>query len=249
MHFCFLSLPGLVLPSLDALPTTLAALDPTTKYAAAAATTAFAANALQPRVLAFTRLDEAEAISFVQSFPTTRITRWGPKEWREFGLDRLEFSAVRTPNGIRLDYFKRGIGGLVDDGSFDISVTKWLGFPAIVASSRGGVENRARQESSKPRHSPATSRRPARPRLSACNWRGSVVWQRLVLAATGDGSGGGALGLANLKAKSGVGSAILAPFCPDRRKIERIDLIMVRHAPQRPPRFACPGIPRALCPS
>ena len=25
---------------------------------------------------------------------------------------------------------------------------------------------------SKPRHSPATSRRPARPRLSACNWRG-----------------------------------------------------------------------------
>ena len=24
-----------------------------------------------------------------------------------------------------------------------------------------------------PRHSPATSRRPARPRLSACNWRGS----------------------------------------------------------------------------
>ena len=26
----------------------------------------------------------------------------------------------------------------------------------------------------KPRHSPATSRRPARPRLSACNWRGSV---------------------------------------------------------------------------
>ena len=25
----------------------------------------------------------------------------------------------------------------------------------------------------KPRHSPATSRRPARPRLSACNWRGS----------------------------------------------------------------------------
>ena len=223
MHFCFLSLPGLVLPSLDALPTTLAALDPTTKYAAAAATTAFAANALQPRVLAFTRLDEAEAISFVQSFPTTRITRWGPKEWREFGLDRLEFSAVRTPNGIRLDYFKRGIGGLVDDGSFDISVTKWLGFPAIVASSRGGVENRARQE--------------------------SIVWQRLVLAATGDGSGGGALGLANLKAKSGVGSAILAPFCPDRRKIERIDLIMVRRAPQRPPRFACPGIPRALCPS
>ena len=199
MHFCFLSLPGLVLPSLDALPTTLAALDPTTKYAAAAATTAFAANALQPRVLAFTRLDEAEAISFVQSFPTTRITRWGPKEWREFGLDRLEFSAVRTPNGIRLDYFKRGIGGLVDDGSFDISVTKWLGFPAIVASSRGGVENRARQE--------------------------SIVWQRLVLAATGDGSGGGALGLANLKAKSGVGSAILAPFCPDRAKIERIDLI------------------------
>ena len=72
--------------------------------------------------------------------------------------------------------------------------------PAIVASSRGGVENRARQE--------------------------SIVWQRLVLAATGDGSGGGALGLANLKAKSGVGSAILAPFCPDRRKIERIDLIM-----------------------
>ena len=124
---------------------------------------------------------------------------WGPKEWREFGLDRLEFSAVRTPNGIRLDYFKRGIGGLVDDGSFDISVTKWLGFPAIVASSRGGV-NRARQE--------------------------AIVWQRLVLAATGDGSGGGALGLANLKAKSGVGSAILAPFCPDRRKIERIDLIM-----------------------
>ena len=222
MHFCFLSLPGLVLPSLDALPTTLAALDPTTKYAAAAATTAVAANALQPRVLAFTRLDEAEAISFVQSFPTTRITRWGPKEWREFGLDRLEFSAVRTPNGIRLDYFKRGIGGLVDDGSFDISVTKWLGFPAIVASSRGGVD-RARQE--------------------------SIVWQRLVLAATGDGSGGGALGLANLKAKSGVGSAILAPFCPDRRKIERIDLIMVRRAPQRPPRFACPGIPRALCPS
>ena len=198
MHFCFLSLPGLVLPSLDALPTTLAALDPTTKYAAAAATTAFAANALQPRVLAFTRLDEAEAISFVQSFPATRITRWGPKEWREFGLDRLEFSAVRTPSGIRLDYFKRGIGGLVDDGSFDISVTKWLGFPAIVASSRGGV-NRARQE--------------------------SIVWQRLVLAATGDGSGGGALGLANLKAKSGVGSAILAPFCPDRAKIERIDLI------------------------
>ena len=194
-----LSLPlGLTLPSLDALPTTLAALDPTTKYAAAAATTAVAANALQPRVLAFTRLDEAEAISFVQSFPTTRITRWGPKEWREFGLDRLEFSAVRTNNGIRLDYFKRGIGGLVDDGSFDISVTKWLGFPAIVASSRGGVD-RARQE--------------------------SIVWQRLVLAATGDGSGGGALGLANLKAKSGVGSAILAPFCPDRRKIERIDLI------------------------
>ena len=27
---------------------------------------------------------------------------------------------------------------------------------------------------SKPRHSPATSRRPARPRLSACNWRGSI---------------------------------------------------------------------------
>ena len=208
MQFFLLSLPlGLTLPSLDALPTTLAALDPTTKYAAAAATTAVAANALQPRVLAFTRLDEAEAISFVQSFPTTRITRWGPKEWREFGLDRLEFSAVRTPSGIRLDYFlseeakqKRGIGGLVEDGSLDISVTKWLGFPAIVASSRGGVENRARQE--------------------------SIVWQRLVLAATGDGSGGGALGLANLKAKSGVGSAILAPFCPDRRKIERIDLIM-----------------------
>ena len=100
----------------------------------------------------------------------------------------------------------------------------------------------------KPRHSPATSRRPARPRLSACNWRGSVVWQRLVLAATGDGSSGGALGWTG-GAKSGVGSAILAPFCPDRRKIERIDLIMVRRAPQRPPRFACPGIPRALCPS
>ena len=93
MQFFLLSLPlGLTLPSLDALPTTLAALDPTTKYAAAAATTAVAANALQPRVLAFTRLDEAEAISFVQSFPTTRITRWGPKEWREFGLDRLEVS-------------------------------------------------------------------------------------------------------------------------------------------------------------
>ena len=197
MHVLFLSPLGLVLPSLDALPTSLAALDSTTKYAAAAGVSALVANALQPRVLAFTRLDEAEAISFVQSFPTTRITRWGPKEWREFGLDRLEFSAVRTPNGIRLDYFKRGIGGLVDDGSFDISVTKWLGFPAIVASSRGG--GRARQE--------------------------SIVWQRLVLAATGDGSGGGALGLANLKAKSGVGSAILAPFCPDRRKIERIDLI------------------------
>ena len=29
----------------------------------------------------------------------------------------------------------------------------------------------------KPRHSPATSRRPARPRLSACNWRGSVDWR------------------------------------------------------------------------
>ena len=28
----------------------------------------------------------------------------------------------------------------------------------------------------KPRHSPATSRRPARPRLSACNCRGSVSW-------------------------------------------------------------------------
>ena len=138
MHFCFLSLPGLVLPSLDALPTSLAALDPTTKYAAAAGVSALAANALRPAACpyAFTRLDEAEAISFVQSFPTTRITRWGPKEWREFGLDRLEFSAVRTPSGIRLDYFKRGIGGLVDDGSFDISVTKWLGFPAIVASSR-----------------------------------------------------------------------------------------------------------------
>ena len=27
----------------------------------------------------------------------------------------------------------------------------------------------------KPRHSPATSRRPARPRLSACNWRGQVL--------------------------------------------------------------------------
>ena len=26
----------------------------------------------------------------------------------------------------------------------------------------------------KPRHSPATSRRPARPRLSACDWRGSA---------------------------------------------------------------------------
>ena len=200
MHVFLLSPLGLVLPSLDALPTSLAALDSTTKYAAAAGVSALAANALQPRVLAFTRLDEAEAISFVQSFPATRITRWGPKEWREFGLNRLEFSAVRTPSGIRLDYFKRGIGGLVDDGSFDISVTKWLGFPAIVASSRGGVENRARQE--------------------------SIVWQRLVLAATGDGSGGGALGLANLKAKSGVGSAIPAPFCPDRRKIERIALIM-----------------------
>lgn len=199
MHVFLLSPLGLVLPSLDALPTSLAALDSTTKYAAAAGVSALAANVLQPRVLAFTRLNEAEAISFVQSFPTTRITRWGPKEWREFGLDRLEFSAVRTPTGIRLDYFKRGIGGLVDDGSFDITVTKWLGFPAIVASSRGGV-NRARQE--------------------------SIVWQRLVLAATGDGSGGGALGLANLKAKSGVGSAILAPFCPDRQKIERIDLIM-----------------------
>ena len=29
---------------------------------------------------------------------------------------------------------------------------------------------------SKPRHSPATSRRPARPRLSACNWRGQWVY-------------------------------------------------------------------------
>ena len=29
---------------------------------------------------------------------------------------------------------------------------------------------------SKPRHSPATSRRPARPRLSACNWRGQISW-------------------------------------------------------------------------
>jgi len=115
-------------------------------------------------------------------------------------LSACNWRGQRTPTGIRLDYFKRGIGGLVDDGSFDISVTKWLGFPAIVASSRGGVENRARQE--------------------------SIVWQRLVLAATGDGSGGGALGLANLKAKSGVGSAILAPFCPDKAKIERIDLIM-----------------------
>ena len=94
MHVLFLSPLGLVLPSLDALPTSLAALDPTTKYAAAAGVSALAANVLQPRVLAFTRLDEAEAISFVQSFPTTRITRWGPKEWREFGLDRLEFSAV-----------------------------------------------------------------------------------------------------------------------------------------------------------
>ena len=43
MQFFLLSLPlGLTLPSLDALPTTLAALDPTTKYAAAAATTAAA---------------------------------------------------------------------------------------------------------------------------------------------------------------------------------------------------------------
>ena len=26
-------------------------------------------------------------------------------------------------------------------------------------------------------------------------------------------------------------------------------VLIVRRAPQRPPRFACPGVPRALCPS
>ena len=102
---------------------------------------------------------------------------------------RLEF-ARSAPQRNPTDYFKRGIGGLVDDGSFDISSPNgWL--PAIVASSRGGVENRARQE--------------------------SIVWQRLLLAATGDGSGGGTLGLANLKAKSGVGSAF-SRFAPTAGK-------------------------------
>ena len=36
-----------------------------------------------------------------------------------------------------------------------------------------GDPNRLPQALCKPCHSPATSRRPARPRLSACNWRGS----------------------------------------------------------------------------
>ena len=29
----------------------------------------------------------------------------------------------------------------------------------------------------------------------------------------------------------------------------RFGVVTVRRAPQRPPRFACPGVPRALCPS
>ena len=37
--------------------------------------------------------------------------------------------------------------------------------------------------------------------------------------------------------------------CELKNKASWDDALDVRRAPQRPPRFACPGVPRALCPS
>ena len=66
----------------------------------------------------------------------------------------------------------------------------------------------------KPRHSPATSRRPARPCLSACNWRGSDIARALKKAddafysVTFASKGSGQLTAIYNDAKAGVDLAL-----------------------------------------
>ena len=117
-------------------------------------------DAVSMRVVHFSELDEGKAISFLQRFPTARfgakwgkVDAWGDAEWRVFGAARLEFTSQPLPNGVRLCYFmseatkkKRGLSGLVPDGSLEITVdmgARWFGIgpaaPALRGRSRPGM--------------------------------------------------------------------------------------------------------------
>ena len=107
------------------------------------------------------------AAAFLQRFPTARFgakwgktDAWGDSEWRVFGCSRLEFTAKSIADGVRLTYYmseaamkKRGLAGLVEDGTLDLTIdpqARFLGIgpaaPAIRARSSPGVESRAAQE-------------------------------------------------------------------------------------------------------
>ena len=72
-----------------------------------------------------------------------------------------------------------GFKATADDRGFALVCTAAIGGNWQFATLEPGgdanscdADDSADLEYSKPRHSPATSRHPARPRLSACNWRG-----------------------------------------------------------------------------
>lgn len=113
----------------------------------------------------FKDLDEAAAVKLLHAYPTQAFAQWGAKEWQQFGMDKLTFSVVRQADGVKLTYYlseeqkrAKGLGGLQEDGSYELRVTRALGQPAIVAKSNQGSVSRKRQE--------------------------DLVWQRLVLSIT-----------------------------------------------------------------
>ena len=129
--------------------------------AALAATAAIAATALPQRRISFSTLDEDRAIAYLRSFPTQAFQMWSNTEWNRLGASKLDFSVRPTESGVRLIYYlsdeearKRGLAGLVEDGSFDLEVRG----NAIVGRSSPGKTRRGKEE--------------------------EVVWQRLVLQIT-----------------------------------------------------------------
>ena len=163
------------------------------------------------RALLFSELDdEKKAINYLRRFPSSRFSAqfgktdaWNDAEWQLFGVKRrLQFTAQPLPTGVRMLYYlsdealqKRGLSGLVEDGSFELTVdvgARWFGIsaPAIRARSVRGVEDRSRAE--------------------------SVVWNRLVYDLTNPRNSEVALG--KIQPLQGANPVIA-------QKFERIDRI------------------------
>lgn len=73
---------------------------------------------LSERRITFAAANEGTVVSKVTSVLST-VKRWGPNEWRVFGVAPLEFSTQAIAGGVRLNYFRTTGGGgqLLADGS------------------------------------------------------------------------------------------------------------------------------------